>query len=157
MFFCLGVMAWIIRALLLAMMKSLTWLNPAQAHNGPGGPGLTRPSSSHGPNSSTNSLFSSSSSSGTGAMQQQQQLPGCARAVSPNPNRQPVALSPPRVYGTPVTYADAVSHGPHVTLLNGSGAGTAGDVAGVLKSPRNGAQGGSGSSSAGRVRFADQA
>jgi hypothetical protein len=147
-FFCFGVMAWIIRALLLAMIKPLTWLNPAQAHNGPG---LTRPSSTHGPNSSYSLLSSSSSSGGRGAMQQQQQLPDCARVVSP------AALSPPRVYGTPVTYADAVTHGSHVTLSNGGGGGTGGDMVGVLKSPRKGAQGGGGGSAAGRVRFADDA
>lgn len=170
-FFCYGVMAWLIRALLLAMVTPLSWLNP-------------RNSASHGAKNNgeggrrRSSLVSSSSSSGGGrqaaARQQQQQLlPGCARAVPLSPNRRPAGQNPgdygsnvtsvTRVYGTPVTYADAVTHGVQDTYVSdddavGVSEGNGGDVAGVLKSPRRGGQGGSGSSSGGgRVRFADQA
>lgn len=155
-FFCFGAIAWLIRVLLLAMMRPLTWLN------------VSRTSSSYGANwvgtgrSSSQqqqySLFSSSP--GSTAATQRQQLPGCARVVPASPGRQSPGdgrrSNVARVYGTPVTYADAVtSHGGQAEVtevLVGEGV-----AAGVLKSPRRGGQaGGNGSGSAtGRVRFAD--
>lgn len=158
MFFCFGAIAWLIRVLLLAMVKPLALLN------------LRRTSSSYGANwvgtgrSSSQqqqySPFRTNSPSSTAATQRQQ-LPGCARVVPHSPGRQSPGdgrvSNVVRVYGTPVTYADAVTHGEYVDATQGFvGEGVA--AGGVLKSPRRGGgqAGGNGSGSAtGRVRFAD--
>lgn len=174
MFFCFGAMAWLIRALLLALVKSLTWMYPPASTQG--GQGVNQ--NSHGAvqgvsaaaavGRSSYSLFGSSSSNGGGAggtsPLQQQQLPGCARAVPPSPPKQPgnvpSADAVMLVYGTPLSYAAAVTHGVSSSNGIGNGAsveeGSAGRALG-LKSPGKGRQGQpqGGGGTPGRVRFAD--
>jgi hypothetical protein len=170
-FFCFGVMAWLLRVLLLTMMKSMTWLNPTPATGRagfmPGGHGASSGAVS---SSGTWSLFSSSSSSSGGGQlrespqqqQQQQQLPGCARVVSVSPTQMqgPPDSSSGRgsvAYGPALTYADAVSHGALVGCVGVArhGGGVSPGKGSSLKSPTRGGQ--SGNSTSGRVRFDDNA
>lgn len=165
-FFCFGAMAWLIRALLLALVKTLTWIKPSptpqqegRRTDQRGGRGASRTAAG-----SSFSLFSNSSSNGnssaSGSQQPQQLLPDCARAVPPSPRQQ---LGAPdgivRVYGPPVSYADAVAHRAQGAVSNGDGAGVEQSPrrsAGSKSPAKAGGQGGSSSSSTpGRVRFAD--
>jgi hypothetical protein len=178
-FFCFGAMAWLIRALLLALVKSLTWIYPPANPQGGQGVGQTSHGAVQGVSaaaagSSSYSLFGSSSSSSSNGCRNGspllQQLPGCARAVPPSPPRQhgnvPSADAVMRVYGTPLSYAAAATHGVVSSSSNRNGLNGNGNGAGVdegfggralgVKSPGKGGQGQGGGSTPGRVRFADE-